>query len=87
MRLLLSTLVYQVAKLPQIVQQQPTVTSIQQIVSSPQQVCIFRPSFLLFNYIISLTFLARAFFTLGFKITTVLAFREMHHLNVASFLV
>lgn len=29
---------YQVAKVQQMVQQQPTVTSIQQIVSSPQQV-------------------------------------------------
>lgn len=29
---------YQVAKIPQIVQQQPTVANIQQIVSSPQQV-------------------------------------------------
>lgn len=31
---------YQVAKLPQIVQQQPTVANIQQIVSSPQQVMV-----------------------------------------------
>lgn len=32
---------YQVAKLPQIVQQQQTVANIQQIVSSPQQVVFF----------------------------------------------